>query len=382
MHIPLHKPYWGQKEEKAIIRAMREGSGVADGPESQILRNKLSLLTGATHALPVTSATSAMDMAVWALGAKAGDEVIVPSFTLASTATAAMIKGARPVFADIDPATYCLDPRDVERVISKKTVGIITVHYAGMAGKGFLDLIQLAKAHNLWLVEDAAHCIGSYMRYRGKKRHLGTLGNAGAFSFHGTKNVAAGEGGALVTNNDDLFDKLEILRAIGTDRAAFLAGKVSIYRWVGEGSSYMLTDLLATLVNTQIDQIKEINLLRKSIADMYTQEILQFEFVQLPCVPPEMIEPNWHIYALKFDSADRCKNFIAGMREKGIEVSMHYVPLHSSPMGKKLGGAKRKLPMTDDVAATIVRLPIFAGMTELQLEYINTHAVRILKKLQ
>ena len=164
------------------------------------------------------------------LGAKTGDEVIVPSFTLASTATAVMIRGARPVFADIDPLTYSLDPKDVERRITKRTVGIMTVHYAGMAGPHFTALMKLAKQHRLWLVEDAAHCIGA--RY--KDKHLGTLGIAGAFSFHGTKNVACGEGGAIVTDNKALADKMEIFRAIGTDRQAFLRGKVSIYRWVGE----------------------------------------------------------------------------------------------------------------------------------------------------
>lgn len=377
MHIPLHKPYWGKRAEAAIIKAMRTGSGVADGPESQKMRGKLMSVIGSKFALPVTSCTHAMEAAVACLGARGGDEVIVPSFTLSATATAAMIRGAKPVFADIDPITYCLDSKDVERVITKRTVGIITVHYAGMASENFEKLLTLAKAYKLWVVEDAAHCIGS--NYKGKS--LGTFGDAGALSFHGTKNVAIGEGGAIVTNNGKLADKLEVFRAIGTDRQAFLQGKVSLYQWVGEGSSYMLSDLLASIANAQFDQIPEINRKRGRIASVYTRAFTPFsDRVQLPVVPKGMTTPNWHIYALKFRNADSRKMFVAHMRKAGIEVSTHYVPLHSSAMGKKLGGG-RTLPVTDEVAGTLVRIPIYPDLTPPQLEYICATGSRVLETL-
>lgn len=371
MHIPLHKPFWGKRAEAAIVHAMRAGSGVADGPESMLMREKLKKLTGARFALPVTSCTHAMEAAVACLGAKTGDEVIVPSFTLASTATAAMIRGAKPVFADIDPVTYCLDPNDVERRITKRTVGIIMVHYAGMAGPAFDELLRLAKARNVWVIEDAAHCIGSFY----KKKHLGVFGKIGALSFHGTKNVAAGEGGAILTNNRKLSDNLEVFRAIGTDRQAFLQGKVSIYQWVGEGSSFMLSDLLASLINIQLDQIERINKDRNHIASEYTKVLHD---VQLPVVPKAMTRPNWHIFAIRCKNKDVQKKFMQKMREKHIEVSTHYVPLHISPMGRKIAGRIR-LPVTEEVADTLVRLPIYAGMTERELDYVITTAKRALK---
>lgn len=376
MKIPLHKPFWGPHAERAVIGAMRSGNGTADGPHSAAMREKLKKITGAKFALPVTSCTHAMDLAVACLGAKMGDEIIVPSFTLASTATAVMIRGARPVFADIDPVTYCLDPVDVLRVITKKTVGIMDVHYAGMAGPNFDQLLALARKYKLWVVEDAAHCIGA--EYKGKA--LGTYGAAGAFSFHGTKNVACGEGGAVVTNSAKLADSMEIFRAIGTDRQAFLQGKVSIYQWVGEGSSYFLSDIFAALVNVQLDQLTTITRDRQKIAETYTRSLTSLGLpIQLPIAPEGMTQPNWHIYGLKFKMSAMSRKFVIKMRQKHIEVATHYVPLHSSPMGKKFG--KRRLPVTDDVASTLVRMPMYAGMSEKELDYVITTTQRILKKL-
>lgn len=378
MKIPLHKPYWGKKAEQAVLQAMRTGSGTADGPYSMRMREKLQRLLGVRHALPVSSCTTAMDAIVASLGAKTGDEVIVPGFTLASTATAVMIRGAKPVFADIDPVTYCLDPNDVAKRITKRTVGIMTVHYAGMAGPNFDALERLAKKRRLWLVEDAAHCIGA--TYKGKA--LGTFGMAGALSFHGTKNVACGEGGAIITDDDKLADKMEIFRAIGTDRQAFLQHKVSLYQWVGEGSSYFLSDIFAALVNIQLDQINKITKDRQHIASQYTKNFKEFaDRVQLPVIPKGMTEPNWHIYALKFKTPEARKKFVTYMHEHDIEVTTHYVPLHTAPMGKKVTGKTISLPVTEHVAATLVRMPIYAGMTKKELAYVITTARKAIKTL-
>lgn len=378
MKIPLHKPLWGKAAEDAVIHAMRTGVGTADGPESFLMREKLKAVTRTKFAIPVTSCTHAMEAAVVCLGAKKGDEVIVPSFTLASTATAVMARGATPVFADIDPVHFSLDPADVAKRITKRTVGIMTVHYAGLAGAHFEALMKLARQSGLWVVEDAAHCIGA--SYKG--RALGTFGVAGALSFHGTKNVAAGEGGAILTNSRVLSDAMEIFRSIGTDRMAFLAGKVSAYSWVGEGSSFMLSDLLAALVNIQVDQIDRINKDRNHIASEYTKSFTEFgDRMQLPVVPAGMTIPNWHIYAVKFRNTLLRKKFMDAMRKHHIEVSSHYVPLHNSPMGKRLGEGRRTLPVTVDVADTIVRMPIYAGMRTNELEYVVTTAKRVLKSL-
>lgn len=378
MKIPLHKPLWGKIAERAVVSAMRTGNGSGDGPHNVILRKKLQKITGAHFALPVSSCTHGMELAVACLGVKPGDEVIVPSFTLAATATAVLLRGARPIFADIDPITYCLDPEDVAKVITKRTVGIITVHYAGMAGPNFDRLLKLATSHNLWLVEDVAHSIGSVY----KRKHLGLHGTAGSFSFHGTKNVACGEGGAVVTNDSLLAEKMEVYRAIGTDRQAYLQGKVSIYQWIGEGSSFFLSDIFAALVNVQLDQIVSIGIKRRHIASIYNKYLKNYNtIVQLPIVPFGMEKPNWHIYALKFASSDLSNSFIKQMRAKDIEVSSHYVPLHTSPMGVKLVKKMRPLPVTEDVASTIVRLPIYAGMREKEIEYVITNVQKILKSL-
>lgn len=378
MKIPLHKPFWGVKAEAAVIRALRTGVGTADGPESALMRKKLTQITKAKFAIPVTSCTHAMEAAVACLGAKKGDEVIVPSFTLASTATAAMVRGATPVFADIDPIHFSLDPRDVMRRITKRTVGIITVHYAGFAGGYFDELMNLSKKAGIWVVEDAAHCIGAQYKHKA----LGTFGVAGALSFHGTKNVAAGEGGSILTNSRPLADAMEIFRSIGTDRMAFLAGKVSAYSWVGEGSSFMLSDILAALVNIQLDQIDRINKDRNQIASEYTKGLQSFAGkIQLPVVPEGMTQPNWHIYALKFPKVSMREAFVKAMRAKHIEVSTHYMPLHASPMGRRLAGKRVRLPVTEDVAATLVRMPIYAGMSTTEREYVITTARKALQAL-
>jgi len=410
MQIPLHRPFWGKKEEKAVVEAIRTTSGVGDGPYGLRLREKLKKLTGARFVLPVTSCTHGMEMAIAALGVKAGDEVIIPSFTLSSTALGFTNRGAKPVFADIDPHTYCLDPDEVEKAITKRTRGIMVVHYAGMAHK-IEKILGLAKKYHLWVVEDAAHCIGSYYHsstnnesvriYESKQpnnhsyirhsirnslihqgQHLGTFGDAGAFSFHGTKNIACGEGGAVVTNDGKLADKMEIYRAMGTNRPDFLRGKASLYHWVGQGTSAMLSDILAALLLPQLDQITKNTKLRCQIASFYHKLFQPYtDFMQLPIVPPG-VSPNWHIYALKFRSVGLRKQFIRQMRKAGIEVSTHFVPLHTSPMGLRWGGGKRKLPVTEEVAETLVRMPIYAGLTEKELKYIALTARRVLERIK
>lgn len=377
MHIPLHKPFWGDKEEQAVLSAMRSGTGVADGPWSMKLSARLCAVTGARFAFPVPNATSGMEMAVACLDTPPKSEVIVPSFTLSATALAFVNRGAIPVFADIDKQTYCLDPDDVAKKITKRTVGIMVVHYAGMAYR-LKALVALAKKYHLWLVEDAAHAIGA--TYHG--RALGTFGDAGVFSFHGTKNVACGEGGAVVTNNAKLADRMNIYRAVGTNRQAFLEGKVSQYEWVGAGSSYLLSDILASVVYTQLSRLSDIAKHRNRITARYTEALGPYaNLVQLPVIP-DGITPNWHIYALKFATPDYRKQFVQGMRARGIEVSTHFMPLHTSPMGRRVTPRHVRLPVTEDVAQTLVRLPIYPGLTGRELEYIVKSAIEILNRLQ
>lgn len=375
MKIPLTKPYWGKEEAAMLAKAFKTTTGVGDGPYTKKLTERLQKLLTIPHAFPVTSCTHALELAMRALGIRPGDEVILPSFTMTSTANCVVLAGATPVFVDIDPVTYCIDPGDVVRVISKKTRGMIVVHYASMACD-MKKIGEIARKHKLFIVEDAAHSIGA--KYFGKSQ--GTLGDLGAYSFHGTKNVSCGEGGALVTKDNKLADVIEIFRANGTNRNDFLKGVVAKYHWIGVGSSYFLSDLLASIVVVQLGKIQKINAARKGIAALYARAFKDFsEKVQLPVVP-KGTDPNWHIYAIKLPSTKARETFVSGMRGKGIEVSLHYVPLHSSPMGKRIG-KPRKLPVTDDVAATLVRLPIYPDLTRNEFDYIATTATTALKRI-
>lgn len=374
--IPLTKPYWGNQEAEMLLRAFQTTTGVGDGPYSRKLTGRLMSLLQVSHAFPVTSCTHALELSMRALGVGAGDEVILPSFTMTSTANCVVLTGATPVFVEIDPLTYCIDPGDVQQAITRKTRGIVVVHYAGMACD-MEKLGHIAKKHKLFIVEDAAHAIGA--KYLGKS--LGTFGAAGAFSFHGTKNVSCGEGGALVTNDSILAKKIGIFRANGTNRNDFIKGLVAKYHWIGAGSSYFLSDLLASIVLVQLAKLRMINAARTKIAASYTRALSQFSGkIQLPVVS-KGTSPNWHIYAIKLPTIAARQQFVEALRGAGIEVSLHYVPLHSSPMGKRVGGNKRKLPITEDVATTLVRLPIYPGLTERELNYITTTARQILKKI-
>lgn len=383
MKIPLTKPFWTKKEENAATHALRHSTGVGDGLYSKKLVQKLQKLTGARYVFPVTSCTHGLELAMAALTSqgllKPGDEVVIPSFTMSSTANCVILAGAKPVFADIEKTYYCIDPVDIERKITKRTRGVIIVHYAGMPCQ-MEEISKIAKKYKLFLVEDAAHAIGTM--YKGK--HLGTLGDIGVYSFHGTKNISSGEGGAVLTNDENLAKYMEIYRANGTNRNAYIRGEVDKYSWVGKGSSYFLSDILSSIVIAQLYQIDKINKLRNRIAFYYTKQLSKLEregLLRLPKVP-EHTKPNWHIYAVRFRSEDAATRFIKKMRGKGIEVSRHYVPLHSSPMGVKLGTHRTHLPITETIAKTLVRLPIYPGLTKKELRYIVSSAVEILVPVQ
>lgn len=381
MNIPLTKPYWNSKEEKAIVSALKKTSGVGDRQNSEIFVKELKKLTGASYAFATTSCTHGLELAMHSLQLSPQDEVIVPSFTMSSTANCVLMAGATVVFADVDPITAMVTADSVAKQITQHTKAIIVVHYAGM-GAPMESLVSLAKKYHLTLIEDAAHAIGA--TYKGKP--LGMWGDIGVYSFHGTKNVSCGEGGAVVTNRKDLADRMDIYRANGTNRHAFLAGEVDKYSWVGRGSSYFLSDLLAAVLVEQMKKIPEINKRRNKIARFYTKNLQKWtHLIRLPIVPEGTI-PNWHIYAIFFKNPAFRDVFIASMRKKGIEVSYHYVPLHSSLMGRTLLQKHKNkkihtLPHTDSIFASLVRLPLYPSLTKNQQEYIMTTAESVLKQL-
>lgn len=375
MKIPLTKPYWDRREERSVIDALRNSNGTGDGKFSKKLTQELKKITRGKFVFPVTSCTHGLELAMLALGIGPGDEVILPSFTMTSTANAVVLRRATPVFADIENTYYCIDPKEIVKNIKERTRGIIIVHYAGMSC-GLEEIIKIAKQYNLFVVEDAAHAIGS--KYKG--RMLGTWGDIGVYSFHGTKNISCGEGGVVITDNPNLAEKISVFRANGTNRDKFIQGIVDKYSWIEVGSSYFLSDILAALTLTQLKKIQIIIAKRTEIAEFYTKLFSPYEkIIQLPILPPDTIA-NWHIYAIRFFKQKHRDFFIKRMRIDGIEVSFHYTPLHSSPAGKTYASTKGTLPVTDEVSKTLVRLPIYPGLTKRELFYIADVARKILEK--
>ncbi len=363
--IVLHKPYWGKNESNLVVQALKTSDGVGDGIYTKQLVHEIQKITHAKYGFAVPSCTHGLELACRALGIGPGDEVIVPAFTLSSTANCVVLTGARPVFADIDEATYCIDPASISRLITKKTKGIIVVHYAGMPCD-MEKIKKIAKQHKLFIIEDAAHCIGSY--YKGKM--LGTFGDVGVFSFHGTKNVCSGEGGMVVTNNKKLAEKMDIFRANGTNRSAFLDHRVSLYTWVSPGSSFLLSDILAALLLSQMKHLSVISKKRTAIAHTYMKAFQHIPTLQLPVVPSGA-KPNWHIFAVRLETPEKASAFTAFMKAHGITASRHYVPLHTSLMGKRLSGKQFiHLPVAQQVAETLIRLPIYPGLTKKEVSHI------------
>ncbi len=351
--IRFHAPWYDEREVEAV-RAALASQTTGDGPFGRKVEARLSGMLDSRKVLLTTSCTHALELALIALGIGPGQEVITPSFTFVSTANAALRVGARPVFAEIDERTLGLDAQDVERRLTPRTAAIIPVHYAGVA-PDMQPILDLARARGLRVIEDAAQ--GLAARWRG--RPLGTLGDASCFSFHETKNVSCGEGGALAIADPELGRRAEIAREKGTNRAAFLRGEVDKYTWVAEGSSYVQSDVLAAILDVQLGKLAEIQARRAAICARYRAGLGAWAAasgVRLPAELPER-EPNHHIFYLLYPDAASRDRALAALRARGVMASFHYVPLHSSPQGRSLG-PQPELPVTERVAATLMRLPL------------------------
>ncbi len=362
--IPLTRPWFDESERERLLQAL-DGRVAGDGPFGRKVERRLAELTGARRALLTTSCTHALELALLALGVGPGDEVLVPSFTFVSTANAVLRVGALPVLADIEPVTLGLDPRDAEQRLSPRTRALLPMHYAGLAAD-LAGLLDLAGRRRLLLLEDAAQAFGASWRGRA----LGTFGQAGCLSFHETKNLTCGEGGALLVNDPEVAARAEIIREKGTNRGAFLRGEVDKYTWVAEGSSYVLSDLLAALLDAQLDKAARIAERRAALVARYRAELLpwaQRQGVTLPPEPPEQ-KPGHHIFHLLFPTPESRDAALEALRAAGIGASFHYVPLHLSPFGRDLPGARDPLPVSERVAATLLRLPLHPQLTDQELE--------------
>jgi len=356
---------WFDETELARVREALAGRTSGDGPFGRRVEARLAELLGVPRVLLTTSCTHALELGLLALGIGPGQEVVCPSFTFVSTANAILRVGASPVLADIEETSLGLDPADAERRLSPRTAAILPVHYAGFAAP-MDELLDLARRRNLKVVEDAAQGLGA--SFRGQP--LGALGDAGCFSFHETKNVTCGEGGALALQDRNVAERAEIIREKGTNRAAFLRGEVDKYTWVAEGSSYVLSDVLAAILDAQLDKHERIEARRAEIAARYRQGLLRWaeaEGVRLPAQAPDRATNN-HIFHLIFPSEAARDAKQQALRARGVMATFHYVPLHSSPFGRTLPGTRGTFPVSERVAGRLLRLPMHPLLDDADVE--------------
>jgi dTDP-4-amino-4,6-dideoxygalactose transaminase len=376
--LPLHQPWFDHREQEAMSQVLASTHVCGDGAKGRQLEGLLRESTGARAVLALNSCTAALEMAVQIAGLGPGDEVILPSFTFVSTANAVIKAGARPVFADVDPITLGLDPADVARRVTDRTRAILPVHYAGMScDMAALDTV--ASAHQLIVIEDAAHGVNATCGTRA----LGAVGALGALSFHETKDLVCGEGGALIVRDDEAYVRAaEILREKGTDRTAFLRGERDKYTWIGVGSSYVLSELLAAVAVEQFKKLPEITRRKTRQAERLLASLAPFrDVVQLPAPPPGC-RPNWHVFAILVDPARR-DWLIHALKAEGIGAAFHYVPLHSAPYVRQSADiAEVELPVTDRVAASLVRLPISAAFADTDAEDVVRACSKVFAHMQ
>ena len=356
---PFNRATITPRDFELLAAAVERGHVSGNGPATKEAEGLLSSLHGGAPTLLVTSCTHALELSARLVDAEPGDEIIVPAFGFVSTAAAFVLAGLRPVFVDIDPNTLGLDLEAAAAAVTSRTRAICVIHYAGV-GAHPDRLARLCQDRGLLLIEDNAHGLGG--RWSG--RTLGTFGAVSALSFHETKNITCGEGGALVINDASLLERAEVLREKGTDRARFLRGQVDKYTWVDVGSSWVLSDLLAAILVGQLERFPEIQTKRHAVWDRYRSELAGWAIehgVRLPEIPPEA-EHTAHLFHLRVSDVETRTRFIDHMARAGIGAVFHYQPLHLSEVGRRYGGLEGQHPVTEDAGETLVRLPIFESL--------------------
>jgi len=365
--IPFNKPFMTGKELWYIAQAIQNGHSSGDGPYTKLCRARLEELVGSRRALLTTSCTDALEMSAILLDIKPGDEVIVPSFTFVSTVNAFVLRGAKPVFADVRSDTLNLDESKLESLISPRTRAIVPVHYAGVGCE--MDVIgKIAASHNVPVVEDNAH--GLFGKYKGK--NLGSFGCMATQSFHETKNLICGEGGALLINDVKLEERADIIRDKGTNRKKYFKKQVDKYTWVDIGSSYLMSDLLAAFLYAQLESWSEIQSRRQALWHEYDRALAGWAHensISRPAIP-ENCDQAYHMYYIRLPSAEARTRLIEHLSEQGILAVFHYSPLHLSDMGVKFGGKPGDCPVTEEVSERLLRLPFYNGMTSSEQEQV------------
>jgi dTDP-4-amino-4,6-dideoxygalactose transaminase len=375
--IPFNKPFIAGKELYYIAQAVTYGNIAGDGHFTQECTRFLEKEFGIQKTLLTPSCTAALEMAVILCDLQPGDEVILPSYTFVSTASSIVRVGAIPVFVDIRPDTLNLDEKLVEAAITDRTKAIFPVHYAGV-GCEMECLMSIAEQYNLKVVEDAAQGVSSY--YNGQA--LGSIGHLGTYSFHETKNYISGEGGALCINDPELIERAEIIRDKGTNRQKFYRGEVDKYTWVDHGSSYVPSEIVSAFLYGQLEMIEGISKRRKEIFQNYQQALnplAEKGYLQLPFTP-EHCQSNYHMFYILLPDGKTRDELMFYLKDQGITAVFHYVPLHSSPMGKKVSQTHGSMEVTDDISSRLLRLPFYYEITDAQQEYIQNHIKEFLTK--
>ncbi len=362
--IPFNRPAPIGNEVDLLLQAVHSGHHSGDGPFTRACSQLLEERLGVAKALLTSSCTHALEMTALLLNLRAGDQVIVPSFTFVSSANAFVLRGARPVFADVRPDTLNIDENQIERLISPRTKAIVVVHYAGV-GCEMEKILAIANNAGIPVIEDNAH--GLFGSYNG--RPLGTFGCMSTLSFHETKNYSCGEGGALLLNAPEYLERAEILREKGTNRSRFFRGQVDKYTWVDIGSSFLPSDLLAAYLLAQLQNEKEIQKTRKHIYESYFEGLKGWAFgrgVVLPQVPRHC-EQAFHMFYMRMPTLEIRQSFIAHLRSKGILAPFHYLPLHLSEVGRAFGGQPGDCPVSEFASDQLVRLPFFNSMKDEEI---------------
>jgi len=373
--IPFNRPHTTGNELGYIQEAIDNGHLSGRGPFGSRCTDWLEKRTGAPRALLTSSCTSALEMAALLAEVGEGDEVIMPSFTFVSTANAIALRGATPVFVDIRPDTLNMDENLVADAVTRRTKAVLAVHYAGI-GCELDDISELVRQRGLSLIEDAAQ--GALAAYRG--RALGTVGSMGCLSFHETKNLHCGEGGALLINDPELIERAEIVQEKGTDRTRFFRGEVDKYTWVDLGSSFLTSEVNAAFLWAQLERADDITARRLQIWSHYHERFAKLEALGVarrPVVPPHT-DHNAHMYYLLLEDRAARDRLIADLAALGVQAVFHYVPLHSAPAGRALGRASEPMPVTDDVSDRLVRLPLWPDMTEAHIQRVTQSTVELL----
>ena len=359
--VDFNKPYLAGNEMKYMAQAVQNAHISGDGPFTKKCSAQLEKILGSPKVLLTTSCTHALEMAALLLNIQPGDEVIFPAFTFVSTVNAFVLRGAKPVFIDIRPNTLNFDESRLEDLITPRTKAIVPVHYAGV-GCEMDTIMAIARSHGIAVVEDNAH--GLFGKYR--QRPLGTFGCLATQSFHETKNITCGEGGALVINDAKFIEQAEILREKGTNRSRFFRGQVDKYTWVDLGSSYLPSDILAAYLYAQLEEWQDIQARRKRIWNYYSQALggwAEEHNVQLPFVPP-YCDQAYHMFYMLLPDLEQRQAMIRHLKSRGINSVFHYLPLHLSDMGRKFGGKPGDCPVTEKVSDQLLRLPFYNELTE------------------